>query len=78
MPVRDPEVIISDRYPRIDNEFFRILARLQGTAHRITTTVAPCNNEIINKLHAHCADPSQSQLWDPLVYAYNIPHSAHH
>lgn len=85
-----PQVIVSDRDTRIDNEFFRILSSLQGTTHRLTTAYRPrgngqaeaFNKEIINKLRVPCADPSQSQTWDQalphLVYAYNnTPHSAH-
>lgn len=85
-----PQVIVSDRDPRIDNEFFRILSQMQGTSHRLTTAYRPWGNgqaeafnkEIINKLRAFCADPSQSHAWDQVlphvVYAYNnTPHSAH-
>jgi len=39
-----PQVIVSDRDTRIDNEFFRILSSLQGTTHRLTTAYRPRGN----------------------------------
>jgi hypothetical protein len=85
-----PRVVISDRDPRIDNDFIRQLEILQGISHRFTVAYRPqgngqakaINKEIITKLPMYCSDPSRAQDWDSTVRsaarAYNNTiHTAH-
>jgi hypothetical protein len=76
-----PLVLISDRDPRIDNEFFSRLASFQGTSQRLTSAHRPQGNgqaegtkqEIVTKLKMYCS--SYPHDWDQkvfrLAYAYN-------
>jgi hypothetical protein len=64
-----PRVIISDRDPRIDNDFIRQLKTLQGISHRFTVAYPPqgnkqaeaINKEIITQLRMYCSDPFRAQ-----------------
>lgn len=74
-------VIVSDRDPRINNEFFRTLASYQGTSQRFTTAHRPqgngqaeaTNKEVVTKLRIYCT--SYPYDWDlkvhHLAYAHN-------
>jgi hypothetical protein len=85
-----PQVIISDRDRRIDNEFFKQLSARQGTSHRLTVSHRPqgngqaesLNKELVTKLRMYASDLSRAADWDltvkECVYAYNTSvHSAH-
>jgi hypothetical protein len=85
-----PQLIVSDRDRRIDNEFFKQLSARQGTSHRLTVSHRPqgnsqaksLNKELITKLPMYASDFSRAADWDlavkECVYANNTSvHSAY-
>jgi hypothetical protein len=84
-----PQVIVSDRDPRIDNAFIKLLSSKQGTQHRLTVAYRPrgngqaeaYNKDIVTKLKMFCYAPARAVDWDITVkecaHAYNTSvHSA--
>jgi hypothetical protein len=81
--VGQTRLVISDRDPRIDNDFLLSMsaAALQGTSHRLTVSYRPCDNgqaeaynkEIVTKLKMFCWNPTRRVDWDQSVRECTLP-----